>query len=80
MRILRRADEIYITKRLAAIYYIATHWNVEDIEFMEKVITNVADIAYRIGGMRMMNEVPLFKQKIEEKCKRCAERNPNETI
>lgn len=71
MRILRKADEIYIEKRLAAIYYIATHWNVDDIEFMEKVICNVADIAYRIGGMKMMNKVPLLIQELNEKCKRC---------
>lgn len=54
MKILRESDKAYIAKRLAAIYYIAVHWKTDDVEFLEKVISNVVDIAFRIGGSEMM--------------------------
>ena len=67
MKILRYADQIYIAKRLAAIYYIALHWNTNDIEFVENVLNNIADIAYRVGDMDMMlNSIPQFVTLLEE--------------
>ena len=73
MKILRKADQIYIAKRLAAIYYIAVHWQTDDLEFMEKVLSNVADIAYRVGGgMEMMNQVPNLVDELGKKCNNCS--------
>lgn len=70
MKILRKADQIYIAKRLAAICYIAVHWNTwntNDIEFIEKVLNNVADIAFRVGGMGMMErDVPRLVTQLEK--------------
>ena len=69
MKILRKADQIYIAKRLAAIYYIAVHWNTNDIEFVEKVLSNIADIAFRVGGMDMMErDVPHLVTQLEKQC------------
>lgn len=74
MKILLKADQTYITKRLAAIYYIAVHWDTDDLEFMEKVLNNLADIAYRVGGVRAMNNVPYLASKLAEKCPNCGAR------
>ncbi|MBO7727377.1 MAG: hypothetical protein J6S50_02505 [Oscillospiraceae bacterium] len=58
MKILKKADQIYIAKRLAAINYIAENWKTDDIEYLEKVINNLADVAYRVGGLEMMEDIP----------------------
>ena len=69
MKILRKADQVYIAKRLAVIYYIAVHWNTNDIEFVKKVLSNVADIAFRVGGMGMMErDVPHLVTQLEKYC------------
>ena len=80
MKILRKADQIYIAKRLAAIYYIAVHWQRDDLEFMEKVLNNVADIAYRVGGMEMMNQVPNLVDELGKKCNNCLFREATDAI
>ena len=60
MKILRKADQIYIAKLLAAIYYTAVHWQDEEWEdFVKCIVGNCADIAFAVGGERMMTiEVP----------------------
>lgn len=71
MKMLRHADQIYIAKRLAAIYFIAIHWREEDwAEFVEKIISNVVDIAYRVGGEQMMNiDVPSLVWQLNQQTK-----------
>ena len=71
MKILRHADQVYIAKRLAAIYYIAVHWQDEEwAEFVEKIVSNVADIAFRVGGERMMNiDVPALVWQLNQQLK-----------
>ena len=69
MKILRKADQVYIAKRLAAIYYIAVHWDTNDIEFVEKALSNIADIAFRVGGMSMLErDVPHLVTQLEKQC------------
>ena len=68
MKLLREADKVYIVKRLAAIYYIAVHWREDEwAEFVEKIVSNVADIAFRVGGERMMTiDMPAAVMHLEE--------------
>lgn len=66
MKILRESDKAYIAKRLAAIYYIAVHWKTDDVEFLEKVLSNISDIAYRIGGIEMIEKsIPFLVANLE---------------
>ena len=69
MRILRKADQVYIAKRLAAIYYTAVHWQEEEWEdFVKCVVGNVCDIANAVGGERMMTlEVPMMVEALNRK-------------
>ena len=72
MKILRNADKVYITKRLAAIYYTAVHWQDENWEdFVESIIGNCVDIAFRVGGERMMEiDLPACVMEISRKCQK----------
>lgn len=73
MKILRNADQIYIAKRLAAIYFIAVHWREESWEeFVEKIVSNVCDIAFRVGGERLMTiGVPAMVEALNRQCPNC---------
>lgn len=69
MKILRNADQVYIAKRLAAIYYIAVHWRDDEWpEFVEKIVSSVADIAFRVGGEHMMTiDVPAYVMQLQDR-------------
>ena len=60
MKILRKTDQIYIAKLLAAIYYTAVHWQDEEWgDFVKCIVGNCDEIAFAVGGERMMEiEVP----------------------
>lgn len=79
MRLLRRADQVYIAKRLAAIYYIAVHWRDDEWpEFVEKIVSSVADIAFRVGGEHMMTiDVPALVMQLQDlPCSGCETNDP----
>lgn len=66
MKILNKTDQTYIAKRLAAIYYIACNWRTDDMECVEKVLDNVFDIAFRVGGSKMTDVgIPLLVNQLE---------------
>ena len=60
MKIITRKKQVEIAKQLAAIYYTAVHWQDEGWEgFVKCIVGNCADIAFTVGGERMMAiEVP----------------------
>lgn len=58
-----------IAKMLAAIYYTAVHWNEEEwADFVKCIVGNCAEIAFLVGGERMMNiEVPTLVINLNER-------------
>lgn len=60
MKVLNRKQQADIAKRLAAIYYTAVHWRDEEwADFVKCIVGNCADIAFAVGGERMMTiDVP----------------------
>lgn len=60
MTILTRKKKADIAKRLAAIYYTAVNWHDEEwVDFVQSIVGNCAEIAFAVGGQRMMSiEVP----------------------
>lgn len=60
MKIITRKNQTQIAKQLAAIYYTAVHWRDEEWEdFVKCIVSNCTDIAFAVGGERMMTiEVP----------------------
>ena len=78
MKILRKADQLYIAKRLAALYSIVTHWDADDIEFLEKALFNIGDIAYRVGSMDMMDCIPKIAEQLTSRCFSCSQEENND--
>ena len=66
---LTKKKKIKIAKMLAAIYYTAVHWRDEEWEdFVKCIVGNCAEIAYEVGGERMMNiEVPALVMNLNER-------------
>ena len=58
-----------IAKRLAAIYYTAVHWEEKEwVDFVESIGGNLCDIAYDVGGMRMiMVEIPKLVEELNRR-------------
>lgn len=58
-----------IAKMLAAIYYTAVHWRDEEWEdFVKCIVGNCAEIAYLVGGERMMNiDVPALVMNLNDR-------------
>ena len=69
MSILTHKKKIAIAKRLAAIYYTAVHWQDEDWEdFAKCIVGNCAEIAYAVGGERMMSvDVPALVEQLNRR-------------
>ncbi len=69
MKIITRKKQVEIAKRLAAIYYTAVHWQDEEWEdFVKCIVGNCADIAFTVGGERMMTlEVPMMVEALNRK-------------
>lgn len=75
MKIISKKKQIEIGKRLSAIYYIAVHGygisDKNDLDAMAKIVEYVADIAYDVGGERMMNiDVPSGVWQLEQYTRR----------
>ena len=76
MKIITRKKQVEIAKLLAAIYYTAVHWRNEEWEdFVKCIVGNCADIAFTVGGERMMAiKVPALVEELnrrlskEEEC------------
>lgn len=66
---LTKKKKIKIAKMLAAIYYTAVHWRDEEWEdFVKCIVGNCAEIAYEVGGERMMTiEVPALVMNLNER-------------
>lgn len=66
MKIITRKKQVEIAKQLAAIYYTAIHWQDKEWEdFVTCIVGNCADIAFTVGGERMMMvEVPAHVRKL----------------
>lgn len=66
---LTKKKKIKIAKMLAAIYYTAVHWREEEWEdFVKCIVGNCAEIAFEVGGERMMNiEVPALVMQLNER-------------
>ena len=56
MKIIGKKKQNEIAKRLAAMYYTAIHWHNEDTDLsnVKCIVENAAEIAYAVGGERMM--------------------------
>ena len=69
MRALTRKQQANIAKMLAAIYYTAVHWRDEEWEdFVKCIVGNCADIAFVVGGERMMHiEVPALVEELNRR-------------
>ena len=69
MKIITRKKQVEIAKQLAAIYYTAVHWQDEEWEdFVKCIVGNCADIAFAIGGDRMMTiEVPALVMELNRR-------------
>ena len=67
MKIITRKKQVEIAKQLAAIYYTAVHWQDEYWKaFVKCIIGNCADIAFTVGGERMMLiDVPALVRRME---------------
>ena len=72
MKILTRKQQADIAKRLAAIYYTTVHWRDEEWEdFVKCIVGNCADIAFEVGGERMMHiEVPALVMELNQRLQR----------
>ena len=66
---LTKKKKIKIAKMLAAIYYTAVHWDEEEWQdFVKCIVGNCSEIAYLVGGERMMNiEVPALVMNLNER-------------
>lgn len=69
MTIITRKKQVEIAKQLAAIYYTAVHWQDEEWEdFVKCIVGNCADIAFAVGGERMMMiEVPTLVEELNRR-------------
>lgn len=69
---LTKKKKIKIAKMLAAIYYTAVHWDEEEWQdFVKCIVCNCAEIAYLVGGERMMNiEVPALVMNLNERLRK----------
>lgn len=69
MKILTKKEQTDIAKRLAAIYYIAVNWKDEEwSDFVTHIVGNCAEIAYTIGGERMMSiDVPALVERLNRR-------------
>ena len=69
MKIITRKKHVEIAKQLAAIYYTAVHWQDEEWEdFVKCIVGNCADIAFAVGGERMMTiEVPALVMELNRR-------------
>ena len=69
MKIITRKKQVEIAKQLAAIYYTAVHWQDEEWEnFVKCIVGNCADIAFAVGGERMMMiEVPALVMELDRR-------------
>ena len=69
MTIITRKKQVEIAKQLAAIYYTAVHWQDEKWEdFVKCIVGNCADIAFAVGGERMMTiEVPALVMELKRR-------------
>jgi len=75
MRILTRKQQVKIAKHLAAIQYIVTDnfggSREEQFLALEGIISNVADIAFEVGGINyMVNDVPAALNALKEAVER----------
>ena len=75
MKIITRKKQVEIAKRLAAIYYTAVHWQDEEWEdFVKCIVGNCADIAFAVGGERMMTiEVPVLVMELNRRLHKAEE-------
>lgn len=69
MTIITRKKQVEIAKQLAAIYYTAVHWQDNEWEdFVKCIVGNCADIAFAVGGERMMTiEVPALVMELHRR-------------
>ena len=69
MKIITRKKQAEIAKQLAAIYYTAVHWQDEEWgDFVKCIVGNCADIAFTVGGERMMTiEVPALVMELNRR-------------
>ena len=69
MKVITRNKQVEIAKQLAAIYYTAVHWQDEEWEdFVKCIVGNCADIAFAVGGERMMMiEVPALVMELKRR-------------
>ena len=69
MKIITRKKQVEIAKQLAAIYYTAVHWKDEEWEdFVKCIVGNCVDIAFTVGGERMMTiEVPALVMELNRR-------------
>lgn len=75
MRIITDKTKNEIGKRLSAIYYIALHGygkdTASDTASTAKIIENLYEIAYKVGGERFSNyEVPAYVLKLQRAIQR----------
>ena len=75
MRVLTREQQNNIAKLLAAIYYTAVHWQDEEWEdFVKCIVGNCANIAFVVGGERMMHiEVPALVEELNRRLHKAEE-------
>ena len=69
MKVITRNKQVEIAKQLAAIYYTAVHWQDEEWEdFVKCIVGNCANIAFAVGGERMMTiEVPALVMELSQR-------------
>lgn len=69
MKVITRKKQAEIAKELAAIYYTAVHWQDEEWEdFVKCIVGNCAEIAFAVGGERMMTiEVPALVMELNRR-------------
>lgn len=69
MKVITRKKQAEIAKQLAAIYYTAVHWQDEEwADFVKCIVGNCADIAFAVGGERMMTiEVPALVMELNQR-------------
>lgn len=75
MKIITRKKQVEIAKQLAAIYYTAVHWQDEEWEdFVKCIVGNCAEIAFSVGGERMMAiEVPALVMGLNQRLHKAEE-------
>ena len=75
MRVLTREQQANIAKLIAAIYYTAVHFRDEEWEDCVKcIVGNCANIAFVVGGERMMQiEVPTLVEELNRRLHKAEE-------